>query len=467
MASTYNYLGIEKMATGENAGTWGTKTNTNLDIIQQAASGYHSQSVNLGGAGANTTALLMTDGDATSTTDSLTNAARNQVIKLTAAITGNKIVTFPTDTEGLKVVFNGTTGGYTVQLKGASDTGSGTTFATDDKGKKLVYMNGTDLIEVNIAGDVTASSTTTFTNKTFTAPKYADGGYVADANGNENLVWGTTTSAVNEFKMTNAATGNGPTLSSQGGDAAVDINITPKGTGDVVLAGDTVKVGDSGAAATLTSNGAGTLTITTGGATDLELNTNSGSSSSKIVITDAAGGDVTVTPDTTGSFIIAGNSTQGGTLKLYEDSDTGTNYAGFRAGNLTEDTLYTLPLADAGTSGDALTSNASGVLSWTTMSGGTSWQAIDTTGFTAVAGEGYFCNTTSGAFTATLPASPSLGDEVSIIDYAGTFDTNNLTVGRNSEPIQGSAADLTVAIERAAFTLVYVDGTQGWLLKDK
>ena len=57
--------------------------------------------------------------------------------------------------------------------------------------------------------------------------------------------------------------------------------------------------------------------------------------------------------------------------------------------------------------------------------------------------------------------------EVSIIDYAGTFDTNNLTVGRNSEPIQGSAADLTVAIERAAFTLVYVDGTQGWLLKDK
>ena len=109
MPSTYNYLGIEKMATGENAGTWGTKTNTNLDIIQQAASGYHSQSVNLVGAGANTTALLMTDGDSTSTTDSLTNAARNQVIKLTGAITGNKIVTFPTDTEGLKIVFNGTT----------------------------------------------------------------------------------------------------------------------------------------------------------------------------------------------------------------------------------------------------------------------------------------------------------------------------------------------------------------------
>ena len=108
-------------------------------------------------------------------------------------------------------------------------TGSGTTFATGDKGKKFVYMSGTDLVEI-VTGTVTASSTTTFTNKTFTAPKYADGGYVADANGNENLVWGTTGSAVNEFKIANAATGNGPTLSSvstSGTDSNIDINITP------------------------------------------------------------------------------------------------------------------------------------------------------------------------------------------------------------------------------------------------
>ena len=240
MASTYNYLGIEKMATGENAGTWGTKTNTNLDIIQQAASGYHSQSISLGGAGANTTALLMTDGDSTSTEDSLTNAARNTVIELTGGgsdITGNKIVTFPTNTEGLKCVFNNTSGAYTVQLKGASDSGSGTTYTTTSKDKKMVYMSGTDLVEVNIAGSVTASSTTTFTNKTFTAPKYADGGFTADASGNENLVWGTTGSAVNEFKIANAAAGNGPTLTSQGDDTNVDINITPKGSGSTVVSG--------------------------------------------------------------------------------------------------------------------------------------------------------------------------------------------------------------------------------------
>ena len=94
------------------------------------------------------------------------------------------------------------------------------------------------------------------------------------------------------------------------------------------------------------------------------------------------------------------------------------------------------------------------------------WQAVKTTGFTASAGEGYFCNTTSSAFTLTLPSSATLGDTISIIDYAGTFDSNNLTVGRNSHKIQGDASDLVVASERAGFTLVYVDATQGWLLRE-
>ena len=102
-----------------------------------------------------------------------------------------------------------------------------------------------------------------------------------------------------------------------------------------------------------------------------------------------------------------------------------------------------------------------------TIVAGTSWQTVKTSGFTAVAGEGYFCNTTSAAFTATLPASATRGNEVSFIDYAGTFDTNNLTIGRNSLNIQCVAEDLTVSTERAGFTLVYVDATQGWLLKDK
>jgi hypothetical protein len=99
--------------------------------------------------------------------------------------------------------------------------------------------------------------------------------------------------------------------------------------------------------------------------------------------------------------------------------------------------------------------------------GGTSWQSIITSNTTMVSGRGYFVNTTSGAITMTLPSSPSLGDTVTVIDYAGTADTNNITIGRNSQPIQGAAEDLTVATERAAFNLVYVDSTHGWLLTDK
>ena len=90
-----------------------------------------------------------------------------------------------------------------------------------------------------------------------------------------------------------------------------------------------------------------------------------------------------------------------------------------------------------------------------------------TSPFTATSGEGYFINTTSGTITMTLPSSPTIGDEVAFVDYAGTFDSNTMTVGRNSEKINGATADLTVSVERAANTLVYTDGTQGWLLKNK
>ena len=99
--------------------------------------------------------------------------------------------------------------------------------------------------------------------------------------------------------------------------------------------------------------------------------------------------------------------------------------------------------------------------------GGTAWQSVITNNTTMVAGRGYFVNTTSAAITMTLPSSASQGDTIQIIDYAGTADTNNITIGRNSHKIQGDAADLTVSTERAAFSLVYADATQGWLLDSK
>ena len=99
--------------------------------------------------------------------------------------------------------------------------------------------------------------------------------------------------------------------------------------------------------------------------------------------------------------------------------------------------------------------------------GGTAWQSVVTSNTTMVAGRGYFVNTAGGAITMTLPSSASQGDTIQIIDYGATADTNNITIGRNSHKIQGDAADLTVSTERAAFSLVYADATQGWLLDSK
>jgi hypothetical protein len=97
------------------------------------------------------------------------------------------------------------------------------------------------------------------------------------------------------------------------------------------------------------------------------------------------------------------------------------------------------------------------------ISGLIAWQSVQTSGFTAVAGRGYPCNTTSAAFTVTLPASPSAGDEVIILDYAGTFDTNALTISPNGNKIEGATSSLQLTGEREGARLVYIDSTQGWL----
>ena len=343
MASTYTPLGVELMATGENAGTWGTKTNTNLNIIEQISGGYKVQTLNTAGAGANTTALTETDGGTGST-------VATRVIIFGAespqTISGNKIVTFPVGVENFYLIKNSTSGSYTVQLKAASGSGATVTWATGDKDWKLVYFDG-----------------------------------VATNTGVYDVGFG-------------AATSPG------GSDTQVQFNNSGSfgGSANLVWDGSNLNIGAQG---------------------DLRL----------------------------------------------QDS-TGGEYIAQQAAATTTSYTITWPAGVAGGNDYVLKSTSGGVLSWGEISGGTSWQAVKTSGFTAVAGEGYFINTTSGTIEMDLPAG-TIGDEVSFIDYAGTFDSNALTVDPNgSEKIAGSTDSLTVSTERAANTLVYVDSTQGWLLKN-
>ena len=223
MASTYTPLGIELQATGENAGTWGTKTNTNLQIFEQIVGGFTQQSI---AGGAQTTTLSVSDGSTGATLS-------HRMIEFTGTITGNQIVTIPLDVQTFYYLRNSTSGAYTVQFKYVSGSGDSFTFSATDKGDAVVFATASDGTNPNIltlpAGTVTTAGTQTLTNKTLTSPII--GTSILDTNSNEVAKITATSSAVNEVTFVNAATGNNPSIDASGGDSNVGIALKTKGTG--------------------------------------------------------------------------------------------------------------------------------------------------------------------------------------------------------------------------------------------
>ena len=223
MASTYTPLGIELQATGENAGTWGTKTNTNLQIFEQIVGGFTQQSI---AGGAQTTTLSVSDGSTGATLS-------HRMIEFTGTITGNQIVTIPLDVQTFYYLRNSTSGSYTVQFKYVSGSGDSFTFATTDKSDAVVFATANDGTNPDIltlpAGNVTTAGTQTLTNKTLTSPII--GTSILDTNSNEVAKITATSSAVNEVTFVNAATGNNPSLTASGDDSNIGLALKTKGTG--------------------------------------------------------------------------------------------------------------------------------------------------------------------------------------------------------------------------------------------
>ena len=236
---------------------------------------------------------------------------------------------------------------------------------------------------------------------------------------------------------------------------------------------DYVVINNSGATAIISSGGATTVTVKTGSKNYVIVNPATTSVIAAVPDTVPGGSNTQIQFNNNGAFDGSANLVWDGTnLNIgatgearFQDT-TGGQYVGLKAaGTVPSSYTLVLPTAD-GTADQVIKTDGSGNLSFATVSGGAAWQAVQTTNFNVTAKEGYFVNTSSAAITATLPGSPTLGDFVSFIDYAGTFDTNNLTIARNGKNIQGSATDLTVATERAGLTLVFTDNTQGWLLQN-
>ena len=226
MASTFSPLGIELQATGENAGTWGTKTNTNLQLVEQLAGGFTQQA-------------FSSDADITlSVSDGATGAVlAHRVIEFTGTISASRNVTIPNDVQQLYLLKNSTSGSQNVVFKYATGSGSSATIAN---GKTILAFaradDGTNpnITAVEFGGDVVDDTSPQLGGNLDTNSfmiDFDDDHGIRDENGNEQLQFQTTASAVNHFDITNAATGNSPTISAVGGDTNIDLTLVPKGSG--------------------------------------------------------------------------------------------------------------------------------------------------------------------------------------------------------------------------------------------
>jgi hypothetical protein len=276
MASSYSAdLKLELMATGEKSGLWGDITNTNLTILQQAIAGYEEVSI---AGGVQTTPLVFSNG--------LVSNGKNAVIKFTGTITGNQTVTIPDNIEKTYTIINGTTGAFTVEFK--TVLGTGVTFGATDKSTKILFADGTNIVDT---GTVSLTGVQTLTNKTLTAPILDE---INDSNGNEEIIFTTTASAVNEITIANAATSNSPNISVTGDDTNIGLSVSTKGTG-LILFNDGAYNADAtltdGATITWDVGSSPVAKVTLGGNRTLSAPTNSASGQfiSLTVIQDATG----------------------------------------------------------------------------------------------------------------------------------------------------------------------------------
>jgi hypothetical protein len=225
MASGYSTdLKLELMVTGENSGTWGDKTNTNLNLLQQSIVGYEAIDV----ASADVT-LAMTNAQ-------LSNA-RNMVLNLTGTLAGTRVVNVPDGIEKTYIVADSTTrAGFTLTIK----TVSGTGVAIPAGKTVLVFSDGTNVVDVFFMKDLIEDTTPQLGGNLDANGSNIlidNGNFIGDESGNEQIKFATTASAVNEVSVTNAATTNPPAISATGGDTNIDLNLTPKGIGRVTFNG--------------------------------------------------------------------------------------------------------------------------------------------------------------------------------------------------------------------------------------
>ena len=495
---TTQYTPTLKLAlpvTGELSGTWGDVVNDNItSMIEQAIAGLST--INTWTANAHT--LTTANGTTSESRCAMLVAATGG-----GAPTAVAEIICPAAAK-LYVLQNNTS--YAVTLK--TSAGTGVAVAAGDTA--FLFCDGTNvnscvttIVDGNITGNLTVGGNATIngnttlgnaTSDTITAtarfasdlvPSTDNARDLGSAANSWRSLWidGTATMALVAISggtidgvsigSTTAATIinvdnlrlDGNTISST--DTNGNVVIAPNGTGDVQLDADTVRVGDSGAAVSVTSNGAGALTVTTGGAADLTLSTNSGTDSGTVVIANGVNGNITLTPNGTGDVILSADRVQIG------DSNTDTTLTTNGTGSLNLTTNNgtnsgTIQIAQGANGNITLTPNGTGSVSISKLysSGNTTLGATSANTLSVAAtitSNLIFTDNTYdiGASGATRPRNLYLAGDATIGGSiaATTLDLTNLEV-TNIKAKDGTAA-MTIADSTGAVTVSSAFSTQG------
>ena len=469
MATYVNDLRLKEIATADESGTWGTSTNTNLELIAEAFS--------FG------TEAITTNADTHTTTidDGSTDPRRSIFLQYTGTLDSTCTITIgPNTVSKLWFIENATSGSQSIIIS----QGSGANITIPNGQTKAVYSDGAGSGAAIVDALVDLDLTGTTTVAALTASGVITGATVeatGDTSSGDNAAMGFT--SAEGLILTGQGSTNDVTIKNDADTAVLQV---PTGTTNATIAGTLGVAGGSsngveisqgdiaikngGTQSTIkfyceSSNAhyaqiqapahsafSGNVTLTLPAATD----TLAGIAATQTLTNKTLTTPTLTTPIANAGLQLKNGATSAGFIEFFEDSDNGTNKVTLIGPASTADITLTLPSSD-GDSGQVLTTDGAGVLSFATVGGAYNSWLVKTSAYTALAGDQIIVNSSS-AVTITLPASASAGNTVTIKATGG----GTVTVGRNSQNINSTASDGTLA-SGSATQLVFVDSTIGFL----